>query len=67
MLLDVTQVPGDAQGSSSPNNDERFALQQDNVRPHTSWATKKFFEEQELELLADWPANSPDLNPIENL
>lgn len=46
---------------------EGYVLQQDNARPHTSRSTRKFFEDQGLELLDEWPANSPDLNPIENL
>jgi len=27
----------------------------------------KFFEDQSVVVLEEWPANSPDLNPIENL
>jgi hypothetical protein len=43
-----------------------YIFQQDNASIHTSRATKTFFEEQNLTLL-DWPALSPDLNPIENV
>ena len=39
---------------------------QDNAPVHTSRATKAFLDEKRVQTL-DWPANSPDLNPIENL
>ena len=39
---------------------------QDNAPCHTSRKTKKWFVDAELEVL-EWPGNSPDLNPIENL
>ena len=41
-------------------------FQQDNAPCHTSKETKKFFEAQGIQIL-DWPPNSPDLNPIENI
>lgn len=43
-----------------------FVFQQDNAAIHTSRETMAFFEEQEVQVM-DWPARSPDLNPIENL
>jgi hypothetical protein len=43
-----------------------IVFQQDNAPIHSSRMTKVFFAEQSIEVL-DWPARSPDLNPIENL
>ena len=41
-------------------------FQQDLVPCHTSKKMRTFFEEKDVTIL-DWPANSLDLNPIENL
>ena len=45
-------------------DDWRF--QQDNDPKHTSRRAKTFLQENFPEVM-DWPSNSPDLNPIENL
>jgi transposase len=44
----------------------RWRLQQDNDPKHTSRVAKDFLAENGVEVM-NWPANSPDLNPIENL
>ena len=46
------------------NNDGWF--QEDNARPHKSKVAMSFQAENNLRMLT-WPAQSPDLNPIENL
>lgn len=42
-------------------------LQADNHRSHTSHETKAYLEGKGVAWTSDWPARSPDLNPIENL
>jgi transposase len=42
-------------------------LQQDNARPHVSKTSLTYANAQGIRLLPNWPANSPDLNPIENM
>ncbi len=44
----------------------RWRLQQDNDPKHTSRIAKEFLDNNVPEVM-DWPSNSPDLNPIENL
>ena len=46
--------------------DENGIFQQDLAPCHSSRKTVKFFQENQVSVL-DWPGNSPDLNPIENL
>ncbi len=46
--------------------DADFIFQQDLAPAHTAKGTKSRFNDHGVTML-DWPANSPDLNPIENL
>ncbi len=46
--------------------DADFIFQQDLAPAHTSKSTKSWLNDHGVGVL-DWPANSPDLNPIENL
>ncbi len=46
--------------------DADFIFQQDLAPVHTAKGTKSWFNDHGVTVL-DWPANSPDVNPIENL
>ena len=46
--------------------DADFIFQQDLAPAHTAKSTKTWSHDRGITVL-DWPANSPDLNPIENL
>ena len=56
-LLDVLQEVQDTLGDP--------LFQQDNARIHTAADTMAWFEENNVEVM-EWPACSPDLNPIEH-
>ncbi len=43
-----------------------MTFQHDGARPHTSAVTKVYLRRENVNVLP-WPANSPDLNPIEHL
>jgi transposase len=47
-------------------NGEDYIFVDDNATPHRCKIVKRFWHQKNL-LHLDWPANSPDLNPIENL
>lgn len=48
------------------NRNRDFVLMQDNAPIHASRSTKAWLQRKNIPLL-DWPPNSPDLNPIENI
>ena len=43
-----------------------FVYVQDNAPPHTAHDTAAFMDQQNVEVM-DWPARSPDMNPIEHV
>jgi transposase len=45
----------------------RLVFMQDSAAPHTAASTTRFLRENNVEVLPEWPSNSPDLNPIENV
>lgn len=45
----------------------RYLFQQDGATAHTARSTLEFLRKSEIRQLLDWPAQSPDLSPIENL
>ena len=47
--------------------EEEWTLQMDNDPKHQSNIVQMCLREKAVHILANWPPNSPDLNPIENL
>jgi transposase len=45
----------------------KLVLQQDGAKPHTAKLTRAYLDRKSVEVLEQWPARSPDLNPIETL
>lgn len=44
-----------------------WQLQQDNATAHTAKSTRRFLEQEHIDVVEDWPTKGDDINPIENL
>ena len=47
-------------------HNDLLVLQHDNARPHTARVTTQYLANQNINVM-DWPAFSPDMNPIEHI
>lgn len=45
---------------------QRYIFQQDGAPCHTAKSVKNYLSSKNIPIL-DWPGNSPDMNPIENV
>ncbi len=64
-----SRIPGSFRAlpaSDKLYGDADFIFQQDLAPAHSAKATSTWFKDHGIPVL-NWPANSPDLNPIENL
>ena len=61
-MLEDNNVLNKLKKNLKPN----FAFMQDGAPPHTAKKTKEILEGK-VQFISDWPALSPDLNPIEHL
>ena len=46
---------------------ENAVFQQDGARCHTAVSGMRWFQSHDVECLREWPANSPDLSPVEQI
>ena len=63
-ILDLKLLP--LIESAKKKKKDKLIYQQDNASCHTSFKMSEYFSKHQIEVMY-WPANSPDLNPIENI
>jgi len=69
-IHDVRQLFGGDPGASDNDGDgggNGFEWVQDNASVHKAKAVTEWLDDKKFDVLAHWPANSPDLNPLENV
>lgn len=66
VLQNVREIGNTVAGFGGRGNQRQWIFQQDNAPAHTARTSRQFLEEENITLL-EWPPNSPDLSPIENL
>ena len=68
-MFDRRSVTGPLTGRKCPEIKSEMIFMQDGARCHTAATTIQWLEDKEINYWgkAEWPPNSPDLNPIENL
>ena len=62
----ITDILEESVVPFAPFIGEEFAFMHDNARPHTANVVKDYLNEVGIPVM-NWPARSPDLNPIEHL
>ena len=65
LIDDLLEPPEDPE-TIQVANDNTFLFMQDNAPCHKATAILEFLKENHVPIM-DWPPQSPDLNPIENL
>ena len=68
-MFDRRSVTGPLTGRKCPEIKSELIFMQDGARCHTAATTIQWLEDKEINYWGkgEWPPNSPDLNPIENL
>ena len=68
-MMSRTATTGDLTERKCPRKKSELVFMQDGARCHTAATTTQWLQDNEIQFWGkdEWPPNSPDLNPIENL